>query len=359
MGDLPFLIEDPSQATPEWLGEALSERFPGTRVADVELLRVDHGTNSHARLRVTYDGACELPERLFLKIPPVDPERREAINQTGMGRREALFYRTLADRVPMRVPRSYVARLDDASGAFALVIEDLDATACSLPDVGRGIRPEQALAAMRDFAALHVRYDDLAVREDEAGWVERMPRGTDFGPTMLQYGLDHHRDKLSDAFAEVAEFYIEHQAVLEDLWEQEPETVLQGDSHVGNLFEDAGHIGFLDWGLIQLGSPMRDVGYFITMALSPENRRKHERALIERYLEARSQHGGSALSFEDAWRLYRIHAAYAVPAACPLVMFPEGLTPEAELLATSFLDRSQQVVADLDVRAMLRDVAGI
>ena len=284
---------------------------------------------------------------------------REAINQTGMGRREALFYRTLADRVPMRVPRSYVARLDDASGAFALVIEDLDATACSLPDVGRGIRPEQALAAMRDFAALHVRYDDLAVREDEAGWVERMPRGTDFGPTMLQYGLDHHRDKLSDAFAEVAEFYIEHQAVLEDLWEQEPETVLQGDSHVGNLFEDAGHIGFLDWGLIQLGSPMRDVGYFITMALSPENRRKHERALIERYLEARSQHGGSALSFEDAWRLYRIHAAYAVPAACPLVMFPEGLTPEAELLATSFLDRSQQVVADLDVRAMLRDVAGI
>ena len=59
------------------------------------------------------------------------------------------------------------------------------------------------------------------------------------------------------------------------------------------------------------------------MTLSPENRRQHQRALIELYLEQRRQLGAEPIAFEDAWLLYRVHAAYAVPAACPLVLFPE------------------------------------
>ena len=42
-----------------------------------------------------------------------------------------------------------------------------------------------------------------------------MPRGSDFGTTLLQYGLDHHRDRLTDAFAELATLYIEQQSALE------------------------------------------------------------------------------------------------------------------------------------------------
>ncbi|MFP8877945.1 MAG: hypothetical protein VCB99_13810 [Myxococcota bacterium] len=48
-----------------------------------------------------------------------------------LSRCEARFYEKLAEHVPMRVPRPYVARFDEASGAFVLVIEDLDRAGCT------------------------------------------------------------------------------------------------------------------------------------------------------------------------------------------------------------------------------------
>ncbi len=165
----PALPRHPDEVTPAWLSDALSERFPGSAVASVEVIEVRHGTNSNARLRVAYEGASDLPETFFLKLPPLDPERREQINATGMGRREALFYRNLADRVPMRVPRPYVARLDEATNEFVLLIEDLEASDCTFPDVVDGLTYEQAEGAMGDFAKLHVHFEDDAVRRQEAG----------------------------------------------------------------------------------------------------------------------------------------------------------------------------------------------
>ncbi|HJO23926.1 MAG: phosphotransferase [Myxococcota bacterium] len=350
---------DPDCISPGWLTGALRERFPAAAVVSVEVLEVRHGTNSHARLRLEHAVDCGLPEVAFLKLPPQDPSRREAVNKTGMGRREALFYRTLADRVPMRVPCPYVARFEEASGSFVLLIEDLDTAGCTIPDTVAALSFEQAVLAMGDYAALHVRYEDDEIRAREAGWVDRMPRGSDFGTTLLQYGLDHHRDRLTDAFAELAGLYIEKQSALEEVWERGSVTVLQGDSHIGNLFEDHGRPGFLDWGLIHLGSPLRDVGYFICMALSPANRRKHERELLERYLEARRELGGEPIGFDEAWLLHRVHAAYNVPASCPTVTFPENAIPAQARTSAAFLERAECAIEDLEARAALREVAGI
>ena len=113
------LPRTPDEVTPAWLSEALSERFPGTRVRSVDVLEIHHGTNSNARLGVTFEGEPGLPETFFLKMLPLDPERRKTILDTGMGRREALFYRHLADEVPMRVPRPYIALLDERDDLLA------------------------------------------------------------------------------------------------------------------------------------------------------------------------------------------------------------------------------------------------
>jgi len=357
MSTSPALPADPTQVTPEWLSLALGEHFPGVRVGSVEVLEIHHGTNSNARLGVSYEGEHSLPETYFLKMLPLDPKRRETINKTGMGRRETLFYRNLADDVAMRVPRPYVAKLDESDGSFVLLLEDLESTNCKLADPVAGITVEQAANAMHDYAELHVRFEDEVVRKREAGWVEPMGLDSDMGVWMLQFGLDNHRDKLRDGFAEMAQLYIEHRRELDEIWARGPVTVLQGDSHIGNLFLDAGRVGFLDWGLIQLGTPMRDVGYFITMALSPENRRAHERELIQRYLDARIEVGGTAFDFEEAWLLHRVHAAYAAPAACPLVLFPENEPIENQPLSRSFLERAQSVIEDLDARGALREFA--
>jgi hypothetical protein len=276
-----------------------------------------------------------------------------------MGRREALFYQTLANRVSMRVPRPYVARFDEVSSAFVLLMEDLTTTSCTIPDPVRGLEVEQARLAMSDYAKLHVRYEDKVRRRSEAGWVEFMPGGSKYGTSMLQLALDHHRDRITDAFADLAALYIERQADLEAVWTGEPVTVLHGDGHVGNLFVDGGRPGLLDWGLIQLGTPIRDVGFFITMALSPANRRAHERDLMTRYLEARLEAGGTAIAFDDAWLTHRVLASYAVPAACTAVLSPDHDKPEGGSLALAFLERAECVIDDLDARGALREVAGI
>lgn len=350
----------PAEVHPEWLQSALRKLDPTVRVASVNVLEIHHGTNSNARLRVEYEdaGAENLPSTFFLKMLPLDPERRETINKTGMGRRETLFYQTLARQMPMRVPRPFVSELDERDGSFVLLIEDLAATDCTLADPATGISVDQAARAMNDYAALHVHYEVEANRRQEASWVTFMEADNDMGIWMLQYGLDHHRDKLRDGFAEMAELYIARRPELDAIWKRGPTTVLQGDSHIGNLFLDQDRVGFLDWGLIQLGTPMRDVGYFITMALSPEDRRTHERELIQRYLEARIQVGGAPIDFDEAWLLHRVHAAYAAPAACPLVLFPENEPEENKPLSRSFLERAQCVIEDLDPKAALHEFAG-
>mgnify|MGYP000848373821 CR=1 FL=1 len=353
------LPRDPAELTPEWLTTALSKRHPSARVSSVEILEIHHGTNSNARVGVSYAEPCELPETFFLKMLPVDPERRKTILDTGMGRREALFYQTLASDVPMRVPRPYVAELDEADGSFVLLLEDLGPTDCELANPSTGISVAQAFAAMSDYAALHVHFGDEGTRQREAPWVTKMDEASDMGIWMLQFGLDNHRDKLRDPYAEMAQLYIDHRDALDEIWLRGPTTVLQGDSHVGNLFLENDRVGFLDWGLIQLGTPMRDVGYFITMALSPENRRAHEQDLIRRYLEARVEAGGDTYDFDDAWLMHRVHAAYAAPASCPLVLFPEDEPEENKLLSRSFLERSQCVIEDLDPRSALKEFAGL
>lgn len=349
--------------TPEWFSTALAPHHPGIEVTDVHVGRVRHGTNTHVKLRLTFALESDVPVLLFAKLPPLDPDRRAAVNRTGMGAREVRFYRHLARHLPHRTPAAYATYLDPETGEFLLVLEDLDASGATLPDPVAGVTPEQAGQAMDDYAALHVRYEsqDGSAPPDvrpEAAWVEPAKRGSTYGADLLRVGLDRHRDRLADSFIEVAEHYIAEQDQLYDLWRGGPRTVIHGDGHIGNLFVDRdGRLGFLDWGLVNLGSPFRDVSYFLTMSLSPENRRAHERGLWERYLQRRLDLGGTPIDFADAWRQHRLHAAYTVPASCQIVTFPEGQTPGRERFAAAFLARSVAAIEDLDAADAVRSAA--
>jgi hypothetical protein len=345
-----------------WLTGALAERHPGLRVERVEMLERHEVTNSHARLRVHYEGSGpqpDAPETLFCKLLPNEPGRREAIAATGMGTREARFYDELADALLMRVPRRYAVRYDEASGAFVLLMEDLVESGCSVSDGTQGVSVDAAAGALEDLAGLHVRFEDPSVRRSLAPWVSEPAPSSDYGALRLRYGLDHHRERLSDAFAELAELYIAKREALHALWHPGPETVIHGDAHIGNLFQDGPRTGFLDWGIVNASTPLRDMSYLLTMALSIEDRRANERELIRHYLEARRALGGRAIGFDEAWNGHRLHAAYNVPASCQVVTFPEDASPRRRVFADAFLARAQASLEDLEVRQALRTLAGL
>lgn len=351
---------DAAEIDAAWLEAALAERHPGARVDSVEVVDRAEVTNAHAWLRVRYAESAGAPESLFCKLLPQDPLRRPAIAATGMGLREARFYAELAPKLSLRVPEAQVVRWrDDEEGAFVLLLEDLAASGCTVSTGPESPSPDAAARALEDLAGMHVRFEDPAVRRAEAGWVPPPGPPSDYGVTRLQQGLDQHRDRLTDAFAEMAALYIAERDALHALWHQGPETVIHGDTHIGNLFDDHGRTGFLDWGIIVVSTPLRDLSYFLCMALSVADRRAHERDLIRHYLDLRKGLGGAPFDFDEAWRAHRVHAAYLAPASCQVVTFPEDATPKRKKFAAAFLERAEAAIEDLEARAAVREVAGI
>ncbi len=361
---MSFVPASAAEIDAAWLEQALGDRHPGARVEAVEIVDRAEVTNSHAWLRVRYaehgEASGGAPESLFCKLLPNDPNRRVAIAQTRMGLREARFYESLAPKLALRTPRAHVVRYEeDEGGAFVLLLEDLNESGCTVSSGPESPTPAAAARALEDLAAMHVRFEDPGVRRREAGWVPEPDPPSDYGSMRLQEGLDRHRDKLTDAFAEMAALYIEKQAALHALWKAGPQTVIHGDAHIGNLFDDHGVTGFLDWGLVVVSTPLRDVSYFINMCLSVEDRRQHERDLIRHYLEVRRALGGSTIPFEEAWKTHRIQAAYLAPASCQIVTFPEDATDRRKRFAAAFLERASAAIEDLESRAALREFAGL
>ena len=342
-----------------WLEGALAGRHPGVRVSRVEVVERHEATNGHARLRIAYDRAAGAPSAMFCKLLPSDPQRRPAVARTGMGRREALFYERLAASLSLRTPAVYAALHDDRDGSFLLLLEDLESTGCGVSDGTRGVAPAAAAGALEDLAALHLRFEDPARRREQAAWVPAPLGDTSYGTTLLRHGLAQHRDRLSRGFAEIAELYIGRAQALHALWQEGPTTVIHGDAHIGNLFDDHGRTGFLDWGIVSLGTPLRDVSYFLNMALSIEDRRRHERELLRHYLDRRAGAAGAPIDFDEAWRSHRIHAAYTVVACCQIVTFPEKVSEARRIFSEAFLARAEAAIADLDARAALREAAGL
>ena len=345
----------------DWLSAALAPRHPGVRVSAVRVTARQEWTNAHAWLAVDYHEPAGAPPTLFCKLLPADA-RRAAIAATGMGLREARFYEGLAPLLPLRVPTPHAVRSDPHSGAFVMLLEDLVAGGCTVSDGPTGIAPRAAARALADLAALHVRFEDPARRAREADWVPPPPASDGgYGAAMLRHGLDHHRARLSDRFAALAELYITQRAAMHALWNSGPgpDTVIHGDAHIGNLFDDQGRTGFYDWGMMQVGKGLRDASYLLAMALSPADRRAHERGLLRHYLAAREALGGVPVAFDDAWRAHRLYASYTVVACCQVVTFPHDATPRRRVFAESLLARAEAAIADLGVREALRDHAGI
>ncbi len=346
----------------EWLTAELQATCPGVRVQTVRVLERHEVTNAHARLALEYAEPGAGPATVFCKLPPTDADHRQAVGAYAMGVKEARFYAELAPHVPVPAPRSYAARYDDER--FVLLLEDLTAADCAVSDGTWGVPPDAAAAALEDLAALHVRFADPAYRAAHAPWVTVSRPTLAYGRNHLEGALRDHRDRLSDAYAEIAAIYLDHHDALQTAWHEGPQTVIHGDPHIGNLYLDprapggSPRVGFLDWGIVNVNTPMRDVGYFLTMSLSVDDRRTHERDLLRHYLEVRRASGLDDLSDDAAWQAHRLHAAYTVPASCAAANY-SGSSERRRVFAGAFVERAVAALDDLEARAAVRAATGL
>jgi thiamine kinase-like enzyme len=349
----------PEDVDAAWLTGALQQRFPGASVSRVEVLDRHAGTTGRLRLGLRYDAGSG-PDSVFVKLPPFDDEQRAMVEFTGMGRREARFYAELAGSVPVRVPRPVHASFDESGSRYVMVLEDLAAAGCRFPaaDVS------DAAARARRVVGGHARYhawlwESERFRGDLA-WIER-PMRHELGAALVARSLELFAAEMPRAFTEIGRIYVDHNDGVCDLWEEGECTLIHGDSHLGNLFEDGSpadpEIGFLDWAVLSRGPGIRDVAYYLSNSMPTALRRAEERSLLDHYREMLLAHGAPAPPAETLWHRYRLHAAYSWVAATTTASMGEKWQPLNVGMAS--LARATAAVEDLETVELFRELLGL
>ncbi len=230
-------------------------------------------------------------------------------------RNEALFYARVRPDLAIEAPRCFGAAYDETSHRLGLVLEDLTLRGASFPNVLADISLDQLRGLLDTLAALHAQFWNSPQFASGLAWVETHLAGgvadlmNNLAPAYIQHEIDTQRFKselvgrLGTTGAELlagVRAVQRHQATL-------PQTLLHGDTHLGNTYLPAGNRGgLLDWQLTVRGHHMHDVNYLITTALPIAERRRHERALLAHYLDRLASEGVADLpAFDDTFREYR------------------------------------------------------
>lgn len=335
------------QVTAEFLQTALGDSFPGTEVRSLNLGTVIHGTATKVRLLVDYNDtglAHGLPPTMWFKGGLEEHSQTSDMLQVYAG--EAAFYSQLADRIDVNIPRAYAARLDEASGKSFVLIEDLLARNASF---GTALKPLEA-GSMREFvdemAKLHAAFW-RSPNMQELSWLQG-------GGSLLQSceavitpdvwsrcsGLPR-AEFVGEDFRDFDTF---RAFVLNALRSDVEQSIcfVHGDCHIGNTFSDpASGIGLLDWQSTMLGHWAHDLAYAIITSLTIEDRRAHERQLIDQYVEKLDELG-IELDRDEAWLEYRRHTAYSCAWA---ICLPEW---QPEEICCAVVERAFAAADDLN-----------
>jgi hypothetical protein len=329
--DLP---KTPDDLTTEWVARALGSST-GREVVDSVVVDVQWGTATKVMLRVGYAGARGPdgpPERLCVK-GGLD-ERLAGFDTSECYRIEAAFFADLAPTIDATIPRCWYTARDEQTGI--VILDDLAAAGCTFGTPTQPWTPDLVAAALEVQAAWHAPFwgtkpgtlDWLAVGSPSLRAASAVLLGEEHWKQTFNAAGAPARGRETDDRERVVR-------AIRKLWELDdsgPLTLAHGDAHLGNAYVDGqGRPGFLDWQCVCLGPALWDVAYFIGGALSCEDRRAHERRLLEHYLDALAAGGGPRIGFDEAWRSYVHHIVHGFHWAVtpPVMQSPENVAAMA------------------------------
>lgn len=346
----PRIPASPSDVTADWLTAALRRtgHLPeAAAVAGIEMEPIGVGVGvlgDLARLHLTYDGPAHgAPPTVIAKCPTLAAENRQVGLFMRFYEREVRFYREVAPRVSLRVPRCYGAEMDLDTGEFLLLIEDLSDLTVGDQVAGASIdQAHTALGALADFHALWWNSPDL----DDDGALGWIPTGD--SPITLGAG-QLYRQYWAGFEANYAERIGPDALALgravHDQWEElitaatgRPWTIAHTDFRLDNLLFGPNQFAVIDWQLMLRANGIFDVAYFINGSLPVDERRAHERDLFDGYLAALAARG-VAVDRDDLWHRYRqatlVQLVYAVTVGGALELGNE----RGQALSDALVDR--------------------
>ncbi|MFC4595822.1 phosphotransferase [Sphingobium tyrosinilyticum] len=328
-------------ASPEWLSAILSGQRGDLRVNAVQTLEVlaTQATKVRLALDIVEDGEAS---RIQICIKGVLTDTGASSATSIM---ETLFYRDLADAMPVRRPERLYAQMSADNSRGVVVMRDLIADGAHFCTALSPFTADAAAEGLEQLAALHVA-GAASTPAYESPWIGRFLDRVAEAPILsvadLQALLDGPRGTGLPPALLSAERLHRAIALLADYMRAEHNCLLHGDAHAGNVYRDAeGRLGLVDWQVIQKGHWAQDVAYHIAAVLTPEDRRTHERQLLDHYIDHVKALGGQPIDREKGWHDYRLGMVYGY--------YLWSITRKVEPQIThEFVRRLGTAVADLE-----------
>jgi hypothetical protein len=350
-----------AELTPQWFTGALRESGTidaNTAVSAADCVEFGVGqTASLVRASLTFRGAGSGPASVIVKEPSVDEGRRGLATGMGFYRSEVRFYEEVAQRVNVVAPRSYWCAVEEATGRFTLVIEDLSGNAES-GDMLLGATPEQAKLAITALVGLQAPLWDNP-------WIYQREWLNDFTTTRLffeaaSHGLQPFLDRFGDSLGTDQIGLVERLApragkAFDAIW-RPPFVVAHGDYRLDNMMfgtaADAPSICIVDWQTVRIGPPGIDLAVFLATCVDVETRRATEQALLRAWVEGLNHAGVQNFTFDDAWQSYRSASLYPL-LICIATAATLGQTERDDRLWRQISQGAAALVTDTEAERIL------
>jgi hypothetical protein len=345
-------IPQPESVTAAWLTERLREAgFARAAVRSLRSEAVGTGqTGKCVRYELELVQPGTAPSSLIGKFPSDDPLSRDSAVAMGIYEREVVFYRDLAPRLEISVPRCFHAAIDDQGRDFVILMEDLaparpgDQLAGCSAEVARaavlelvGLQaPTWCDAAMADrfaepadgfFSDMHGLYNRMlpafmarfepGLADDEAGLIRRLgasPQAPLFQELGTPYCLEHRDYRLDNLLID--------------------ETV------------SPPRVTVVDWQGLRVGRPLNDVALCIAGGLDPAIRRAVEADILRDYHGALVAAGVGGFDWARCWREYR-RAAFAGLGLTVIASVAVAQTPRGDAMFTAMARRYARHALDV------------
>ena len=355
--DFPSTIDDVSA---DWLtGVLQGSGFDGAQITNLQVEVIGEGVGIMGllyRVKLSYSesSAKEVPQSVVIKVPSPHEQTRHIARAFMFYGKEIGFYRDAAKDTPLETPRCYAAHHDPESDDFVLVLEDLDGMEVISQLDGCPI--DKAEIAIEALARHHAAFwESERFSEDLAwlpfGWDVPFPQAIAQGfsqawPTCMEMfpnGVSERIKKVGEKFPTVTSEMME----LAD----SPVTLAHGDFRLDNLFFQNEDLKVIDWQICIKTVGGYDVGYFLSQSLTIEDRRNHERDLLDKYRKTLSEIGldyPQDRLMEDYRRSVLFCLAYPVQASAAALV-----NERAVQLVTEMFARVSTAIEDLNADEFL------
>jgi thiamine kinase-like enzyme len=333
---LPLTVDE---LITSWFNKILEKPVKNVKVVDTI-----HGTASKILIELTFENpVVDSPIRICVK-GGFNPDIRESLPFLyAIYRLEAEFYYYLAPKLDIPLPLALYAGTDTVNGQGIVVMADLKAQGYTFGNPIETWPVERTRKSVEQLAALHA-----STWGDVGDDIPSLSETVSIRDAILDLLAPEEWAKrfALDARPPVPKFMEDRErmtATFKALWASDSsmKCIVHGDAHIGNTFiSPAGEPGFLDWQVIHAASALHDVAYFIAGSLSIQDRRNHERDLLQTYLSALNHAGGPDRQIEDVWEEYRRQTfhGFAWALAGPLMQSREIVDAMVERHCAAIVD---------------------